>query len=62
MRKFIKNNWVLLVLGIINLYFSVFMSNPKGTIILNAFVAGICLTAFTLGCIYAYCEEEYGED
>ena len=62
MKKFIKNNWVLLVLGVINLCFSFFMPNPKGVIILNAFVAGTCLTAFTLGCIYAYCEEKYGED
>lgn len=57
MKKFIKNNWVLLVLGVINLCFSFFMPT-----ILNAFTAGVCLTAFTLGCIYTYCEEKYGED
>lgn len=61
MKKFIKNNWVLLVLGVINLCFSFYMPITK-VIILNAFVAGMCLTAFTLGCIYAYCEEKYGED
>lgn len=61
MKKFIKNNWVLLVLGIINLCFSVFMPFNE-VIILNAFVAGMCLTAFILGCIYTYCEEKYGEN
>ena len=60
MKKFIKNNWVLLFLGIINLCFSVFMPFNE-VIILNSFVAGVCLTAFTLGCIYTYCEEKYGE-
>ena len=61
MKKFIKNNWVLLVLGIINLYFSVVMP-ITGVALLNAFTAGMCLTAFTLGCIYIYCEEKYGEN
>lgn len=61
MKKFIKNNWILLILGIINLCFSVF-TPINGVIILNAFTAGVCLTAFTLGCIYTYCEEKYGED
>jgi multisubunit Na+/H+ antiporter MnhC subunit len=58
MKKFIKNNWILLVLGIINLCFSAFMPFNK-ILILNAFVAGACLTAFTLGCIYTYYEEKY---
>ena len=61
MKKFIKENWILLVLGIINLCFSVFMPFTK-VIILNAFVAGGCLTTFTLGCIYTYCEEKYGKN
>ena len=60
MKEFIKESWVLLVLGIINLCFSVFMSFNE-VAILNAFIAGVCLTAFTLGCIYTYCEEKYGE-
>lgn len=61
MKKFIKNNWILLVLGILNLCFSIFMPITKAAL-LNAFVAGMCLTAFILGCIYTYCEEKYGED
>lgn len=61
MKKFIKNNWILLVLGIINLCLSFFMPLNK-VIILNTFVAGMCLTLFTVGCIYSYCEEKYGED
>ena len=61
MRKFIENNWILLVLGIINLCFSVVIPITK-VALLNAFTAGVCLTAFTLGCIYIYCEEKYGKD
>lgn len=60
MRKYIKNNWIVLVLGIMNLCVSFLPMNK--VIILNAFVAGMCLSTFTLGCINAYYEEKYGKD
>lgn len=60
MKKFIANNWILLLLGVANLLLAV-KADELWVAIMNGFVSGMCTTAFVLGCIYAYCEEKYGK-
>ena len=60
MKEFIANNWILLLLGVLNLLLAIKV-DELWIAVLNGFVSGMCLTAFVLGCIYAYCKENYGE-
>lgn len=60
MKKFIANNWILLLFGVLNLFLAI-KADLLWQATINGFVSGMCTTAFVLGCIYAYCEEKYGK-
>lgn len=53
MKEFIANNWILLLLGVLNLLLAI-KADLLWQAVMNGFTSGMCITAFVLGCIYTY--------
>lgn len=62
MKKFIKENWGLLFVGMLNLVFAFFMVTPKWVTILNSCVGSSIVIAFIIFCILHYYEDKLHKD
>lgn len=56
MKKFIKENWGFLFIGILNLVFA-FIVTPKWLIILNSCVGSSIITSFVNFCMLHYFDD-----
>lgn len=61
MKKFIKENWGFLFIGILNLVCA-FMVTSKWLTLLNSCVGSIIVTAFVIFCILHYYEDKLYKD
>lgn len=61
MKKFIKENWGLLFIGILNLVVA-FITTIKWLIILNSCVGSSIVTAFVIFCMLYYYNDKVHKD
>lgn len=61
MKQFIKENWGLLFIGILNLVCA-FMVTQKWLVLLNSCVGSSIVTAFVIFCILHYYEDKLCKD
>jgi hypothetical protein len=61
MKQFIKENWGLLFIGILNLVFA-FIAPFKWLIILNSCIGSSIVTSFVIFCILHYYEDKLYKD
>lgn len=61
MKRFIKENWGFLFIGILNLVCA-FMGTSKWLIILNSWVGSSMITAFVVFCVLYYYDDKLHKD